>query len=456
MRFWSPVPSLPVASGRRQHLRDRRTNRHVESKLVLVRDGVRREIQVFASTALVRLQSQPKVLVCLEDVSGRKQLEAQLLQAQKMDAIGQLAGGIAHDFNNILAATLLHLQLLRQNQSLDPEMLASLGELEQGTQRAANLTRQLLLFSRREVMQIKRVDFNDVIRAMMKMLGRLLGEHIETTFAPSPQPVWLDADPGMLEQTVMNLCINARDAMPRGGRLKLGVRRLALKVEDLGQRAQARPGLFACFTATDTGCGMDEATLKRMFEPFFTTKPSGKGTGLGLATVHGIAAQHQGWVEVESVVGEGTTFRVFLPAAEAPAPPPIEASPAKSQGGTETILLVEDDNQMRRMVRLTLARQGYVILEATNGAEAIQIWERQGSNVDLLLTDMVMPGGFSGAELAARLRQSKPELKVLISSGYAAELSQQEGGLPEGISFLSKPYDPSALIKTVRGCLDEK
>ena len=201
---------------------------------------------------------------------------------------------------------------------------------------------------------------------------------------------------------------------------------------------------------------MDEATLKRMFEPFFTTKPSGKGTGLGLATVHGIAAQHQGWVEVESVVGEGTTFRVFLPAAEAPAPPPIEASPAKSQGGTETILLVEDDNQMRRMVRLTLARQGYVILEATNGAEAIQIWERQGSNVDLLLTDMVMPGGFSGAELAARLRQSKPELKVLISSGYAAELSQQEGGLPEGISFLSKPYDPSALIKTVRGCLDEK
>jgi signal transduction histidine kinase/ActR/RegA family two-component response regulator len=433
-----------------------RTNRHIEAHLHLARDGVRREIQVSASTALVRLQDQPKVLVCLEDITGRKQLEAQLLQAQKMDAIGQLAGGIAHDFNNILAATLLHLQLLRQNQSLGSEMSASLAELEQGTQRAADLTRQLLLFSRRQVMQTKRIDFNELISAMMNMLGRLLGEHIQTTFDRSPQPVWLDADPGMIEQTVLNLCINARDAMPRGGRLKLGVRRLILKIEDLGQRAHARPGLFACFAATDTGCGMDEATFKRMFEPFFTTKPLGKGTGLGLATVHGIAAQHHGWVEAESAVGQGTTFRVFLPAVEAPAPPPIDSGPAKSPGGTETILLVEDDDQMRRMVRLTLARRGYLILEATNGAEAIQVWERQASKVDLLLTDMVMPGGLSGAELAARLRLAKPDLKVLISSGYAADLSQQEGGLPDGISFLAKPYDPSALVKTVRECLDQK
>jgi len=431
------------------------TSRHVEAKLFLARAGLRREIEISASTALVRLRDEPKVLVCLEDITRRKRLEAQIMQSQKMEAVGQLAGGVAHDFNNILAATLLHLQLLRQDPNLDPELAAALGELEQGAQRAANLTRQLLLFSHRQVMQIKRVDLNEVIAGLMKMLHRLLGEHIDTSFSQNAEPVWLEADPGMLEQIVMNLCINARDAMPRGGQLKLSLQRQAFTAENAPLHAGTQPGPFVCLSVTDTGCGMDEPTLKRIFEPFFTTKPLGKGTGLGLPTVHGIAAQHHGWVEVESAVGRGTTFRVFLPAAEPPAAAKPQTAQPKLRGGAEAILLVEDDPQMRRMVRLTLRRFGYEILEAADGDEALQLWALHGPRVSLLFTDMIMPGGMSGLDLARRLRESKPDLKVLISSGYAPDLLQQEGGLPAGVTFLAKPYDPKSLAETVRERLDE-
>jgi len=344
---------------------------------------------------------------------------------------------------------------MRQDPNLDPELAAALGELEQGAQRAANLTRQLLLFSHRQVMQIKRVDLNEVIAGLMKMLHRLLGEHIDTSFSQNAEPVWLEADPGMLEQIVMNLCINARDAMPRGGQLKLSLQRQAFTAENAPLHAGTQPGPFVCLSVTDTGCGMDEPTLKRIFEPFFTTKPLGKGTGLGLPTVHGIAAQHHGWVEVESAVGRGTTFRVFLPAAEPPAAAKPQTAQPKLRGGAEAILLVEDDPQMRRMVRLTLRRFGYEILEAADGDEALQLWALHGPRVSLLFTDMIMPGGMSGLDLARRLRESKPDLKVLISSGYAPDLLQQEGGLPAGVTFLAKPYDPKSLAETVRERLDE-
>ena len=430
--------------------------RQVEAGIFLAQRGNRREIQVSASTALVRLQDQPKVLVCLEDITGRKQLEAQFLHAQKMEAVGQLAGGVAHDFNNIIAAALLHLQLLQQKQNLEPELAASLRELQQGTERAASLTRQLLLFSRRQVMQPKRLDFNEVIKGLLKMLKRLLGEDIDTVFSPGPEAAWVEADIGMLEQVVMNLCVNARDAMPRGGHLELGAQRLTLQAKDVRQRPEARPGQFACLTVSDTGCGMDETTLKRIFEPFFTTKEAGKGTGLGLATVHTIVQQHHGWVEVESVIGRGTTFRVFLPAAEPPEAAAPQAEQVRCRGGTETILLVEDDEQVRRMVRMTLRLFGYEVLEAASGVEAIRMWERHGAQVSLVFTDMVMPGGFSGLDLAKRLRQLKPGLKVLISSGYAADLIQQGGGLPAGMRFVAKPYDPKSLGSIVREFLDEK
>jgi two-component system, cell cycle sensor histidine kinase and response regulator CckA len=430
--------------------------RQIEAGMLLTRGGIRREIQVSASTALVQLQDQPRVLVCLEDITGRKQLEVQFLHAQKMEALGQLAGGVAHDFNNILAAALLHLQLLQQRQNLEPELAASLRELVEGTQRAASLTRQLLLFSRRQVMQPARLDFNQVVQGLLKMLRRLLGEDVHTVFSPGPEPVWVEADAGMLEQVVMNLCVNARDAMPGGGRIELRVQRLTLEAEAVRRHPEPQPGRFACLTVTDTGCGMDEATLARIFEPFFTTKGPGKGTGLGLATVHGIAKQHHGWVEAESTVGRGTTFRVFLPAAEPPAAAQLQADRVQYRGGTETLLLVEDDEQVRRMVRMTLRLFGYEILEASNGAAALQMWERYGARVDLVFTDMVMPGGFTGLDLAERLRQFKPGLKVLFSSGYAADLLLRGGVLPAGMRFLAKPYAPNSLARSVRECLDEK
>jgi PAS domain S-box-containing protein len=430
--------------------------RQVEAGLFLAKGGIRREIQVSASTAPVRLQDQSKVLICLEDITGRKQLQAQFLHAQKMEAVGQLAGGVAHDFNNIIAAALLHLQLLQERQNLEPELAASLRELQKGTQRAASLTRQLLLFSRREAMQTKRVDFNEVIKGLLKMLARLLGEDIDTAFSPGPEPVSVEADAGMLEQVVMNLCINARDAMPRGGHLDLRLQHMALGAEEVRHHPEARPGYFACLAVTDTGCGMDETTLKRIFEPFFTTKEAGKGTGLGLATVHGIVQQHRGWVEVESAVGRGTTFRVFLPAAQPPEAAQLQTGEVRCRSGTETILLVEDDEQVRRMVRMTLCLHGYEILEASDGLEAIRMWERHEVKVSLLYTDMVMPGGLTGLELGQRLQQSKPGLKVVISSGYSPDLVDREGRLPAGMRFLAKPFDPKSLGRMVREILDEK
>ena len=374
-----------------------------------------------------------------------------------MEAIGQLSGGIAHDFNNILVATLLHLNFLNQKQNLDPDMADSLRELEKGIQRAAGLTRQLLQFSSRHAMQSKREDFNEVVKGLMKMLGRLLGENIDMDFTPDSQPVWVEADAGRLEQLVMNLCVNARDAMPKGGVLKLGMQPVNLDAEGACRHPEARPGGFACLTVTDTGSGMDEATLRRIFQPFFTTKEPGKGTGLGLATVHEIVKQHHGWIEVESAVGRGTTFRVLLPTTGPPTAAQLQTPPTGGRpGGTETILLVEDEYPVRRLVGMALRRLGYEIIEASNASEATQLWESHGHRVSLVLTDLIMPGNVSGLELAKRLLPLKAGLKVVITSGYAADMIRQKGGLPAGVKFLTKPYDSNSLAMTVRECLDEK
>jgi len=452
----TPCHTCPLRLAVIQTFTTGQTIRHLETRMFLAQNGLRRELEVSASTALVRIEDEPKVLVCLEDLTSQRQLQAQFLQAQKMEAVGHLAGGVAHDFNNILAATLLHLQLLRQTQDLDPEIAKSLQELERGARRAASLTRQLLLFSRRQVMQTRLVDLNDIVDGLMRMLLRLLGEDIETSFSQSAGHLWVEADPGMLEQTVMNLCINARDAMARGGRLRLDANRLTVDAENLHLHPKGRTGPFACLTVTDEGCGMDELTLRRIFEPFFTTKEPGKGTGLGLATVQGIVTQHHGWLEVESALGQGTTFRVFLPAAEPPAMAPPEAVPSPAPGGTETILLVEDEDPMRRVAGLTLRRFGYEVLEAANGEEALQLWALHRARVSLLFTDMIMSGGLNGIELANRLRPSKPDLKVVVSSGYTPDVLRQEGGLPAGVTFLAKPYAIHSLAETVRECLDEK
>ena len=385
----------------------------------------------------------------------KAKLEAQFHQAQKMESVGQLAGGVAHDFNNILAATMMHLSFLQQNPSFDLETRESLSELMEATKRAAALTRQLLIFSRRSVLEIKVLNLNEVVTNLLKMLGRLIGEHISFRFDLAEDLPPVEADPGMIEQVLMNLAVNARDAMPKGGRLTISTEPVHVDAERVREGLQA-PGRFVCLSVADTGCGMDEATRRRLFEPFFTTKEPGKGTGLGLATVHGIVTQHQGWIEVETEAGKGTTFKVFFPATTkemTESPPAGEKADVR---GHETILLVEDEASLRQAVAQSLRLLGYRLIEATNGREAIQRWQEHGQEVDLLFSDMVMPEGLTGLDLAERLKGEKPGLKVLLSSGYNAEFAGQGRPAAAGITYLQKPYQVEVLSRTVRDCLDKK
>ena len=392
------------------------------------------------------------------DVSARKQgeaererLQAQLLQAQKMEAVGQLAGGVAHDFNNVLAAMLMHMGLMLQNPRLAPEFQPAIIELQRDAKRAASLTRQLLMYSRRSVMRMRIVDLREILDNMTAMLRRLLGEHIELVVEGGSQVNCVKADPGMIEQVVMNLCVNARDAMPKSGRLQIATVRVDVDESRARGNPEARPGSFVCLTVEDTGCGMDANTLKSIFEPFFTTKDVGKGTGLGLATVQGIVKQHLGWVEVASTVGQGSRFSVFLPLETERPPDPVSADkPLPAVRGSETILLVEDESIVRTVTTQFLRSQGYVVHPAANGREALRLWERLSDGIDLLLTDMVMPEGMTGLELAATLRESRPGLKVIVSSGYSTDLVDR--GRPEslGIVYVPKPCEPSVLLRELR------
>ena len=388
------------------------------------------------------------------DVTREMALEAQYRQAQKMEAIGQLAGGVAHDFNNILAAFMMHLGLLRERPELDAEMREDLTELEAGARRAASLTGQLLMFSRRSVMQAKPLDLNEVVENLLRMLRRLIGEQIRLQFHASPALPRTHADAGMLEQVVMNLSINARDAMPQGGCLTLSTSVLELSAAQAAHYADRRPGRFVRLSVADTGTGMNKATFNRLFEPFFTTKEVGKGTGLGLATVYGIAKQHQGWVE--SVLGQGSTFHVFLPASNESAAQAAPVSDAKPIcRGSETILLVEDEADVRTTITSFLRHYGYRVLGACNGPEALALWEKHRGAIDLLFTDMILPGGLTGLDLTAQLRKEKPGLKVVLSSGYSAALASAGNLAAHRITYLPKPAEPGPLAAAVRQCLDQ-
>ena len=390
------------------------------------------------------------------DVTERRRIEAQLRQAQKMEAVGQLAGGVAHDFNNILAAMMMRADLMQYDPALPPKARKSVEELLRETERAAALTRQLLLFSRRQAMTMCTLDLNDTVDRLLKMLRRLLGEHIELAFREGKGPLWVKADASMIDQVLTNLCVNARDAMPSGGRLIVSTKRELLDGRQASSNPNAHPGEFIALRVEDSGTGMDETTLRRMFEPFFTTKDVGKGTGLGLATVFGIVEQHHGWIDVSSTLGQGSTFSVFLPLSEAPATdaPVAKAAPAIS-GGTETILLVEDDSVLREVTALTLRSKGYTVIEAPNGVEATKAWRANRDSIRMLLTDMVMPEGISGLELAERLREDDPSLCIIIASGYSAELQRANARIPEGAATLPKPFSANALAQLVRELLDK-
>jgi CheY-like chemotaxis protein len=301
------------------------------------------------------------------------------------------------------------------------------------------------------------VQLNDVLEAMLKMLRRLLGEHVVIDFRPSPHLPAVTADRGMLEQVVLNLCVNARDAMVRGGILQITTETVTIAPGSPLENRDARPGRFLRLTVTDSGCGMDDATLSRIFEPFFTTKEVGKGTGLGLATVFGIVKQHQGWVHARSVVGKGSTFLVYFPVEARGVAVPDETSPEpEASGGTETILLVEDDARVRRITATALRNKGYRVLEAPTGPEALAEWEKCGKQPDLLFSDMVMPAGMSGLELAERLRAQKPDLRVVLFSGYTADLLDIQGQRIKDFVYLAKPCSSLVLTRTVRECLDSR
>jgi len=437
----------------RRRFRDRLTEKQTERRLSLFNGRV---VTFEDTTSFVELRGQdPLLLGLFRDVTAQKRLEDQLRQAQKMEAIGQLAGGVAHDFNNILTVIHGHASLLGAGGNLSPASSRSSQQIIQAAERAAGLTRQLLTFSRRQVMQPRRLDMNEVVNNMTKMLARILGEDINLQLNYFPQPALVQADAGMMEQVLLNLSVNSRDAMPNGGQLSLRIAVLDLDACHLAHHPDARPGRFVCLSAMDTGCGIPQENLRRIFEPFFTTKEVGKGTGLGLATVYGIVKQHQGWIEVETSVGKGTTFKVFLPCCNEVSGTVAEpaAQPAV-RGGTETILVVEDETPVRELVCNLLEAHGYKILQAESGVKALEVWSQSKDRVDLVLTDLVMPDRMNGRELAERLWSERPKLKVIFTSGYSADVVGKDFVLRGGLNYLQKPYHPQQLAVTVRDCLD--
>lgn len=421
---------------------------------VLEKSGATRSTLLSGETFV--LGADTYVILIWQDLSERLRLEAQLRQSQKMEAVGQLAAGVAHDFNNILTVIQGHASLSMMSDSIDQRTQESLEQISIAAERAAALTRQLLAFSRKQIMQLRGLGLNDAINGLLSMLNRLIGEHIplKTTFGQDLPPI--HADHGSIEQVIMNLVVNARDAMPEGGKLNIITTEKVITASDCRANQEAILGKFVCLSVSDTGCGMDETTRSRIFEPFFTTKEVGKGTGMGLATVYGIIQQHNGWIEVVSEVGKGSTFHVYLPTS-AVAEQPVIVKPSPSTvlpRGRETILIVEDEENLRLLVDTILSEQGYKTICAENGVEALKIWAEKQNQIDLLLTDIVMPEAISGLQLAERMLKTRPELKVIYTSGYSIDLIAKGYALRDGQNFLPKPYPPAKLANAVRSCLD--
>jgi len=400
-----------------------------------------------ATGAITRIQG------ALQDIDDRKKLQEQLRQAQKMEAVGQLAGGVAHDFNNLLSVILSYTDFLIEDVGPDATVRDDLEQIRRAGQRASALTRQLLAFSRQQVLAPRVLDVTQVVGAMQALLHRLLGEDIQLSVVTARDLGKIYADPSQVEQIVMNLAVNARDAMPRGGRLVIELSNVELGAAHAADHEVA-PGSYVLLAVSDTGTGMDVATCQRVFEPFFTTKDKAKGTGLGLSTVFGIVAQSQGHVTVDSEVGRGSTFRVYLPRTDKPLEPAPPVAEPVTLCGSETILVVEDEEQVRTMTRAILRRHGYNVLEAANGGEAFMICEQYPRPIHLLVSDVVMPR-MNGRELAARLTAMRPDLRVLYVSGYTEDAFPQHGLPDDGSEFLSKPITPDTLLHKLREILDQ-
>jgi two-component system cell cycle sensor histidine kinase/response regulator CckA len=426
----------------------------VRDQKVNLRDRPGALHEMLVSLSAVCLGGQPHALLLAQDVSEQSLLERQLRQAQKMEAIGQLAAGIAHDFNNVLTVVQGHAGLIKL--TLDPgsPQKRSLEQITGAADRAATLIRQLLMFSRKQVMQFRHLDLNDILRNEIKMLERLMGEDVHIAFRPQNPIPAIHADSNMMEQIAMNLAVNARDSMPNGGQLSITTSLRAIHRAATPMDPEDREGNYVCLTFSDTGTGMDTQILNRIFEPFFTTKPVGKGTGLGLSTVFGIVRQHHGWLEVESKPEHGTTFRVYFPASLEAAEKTETVVDTALRSGRETVLVAEDEEDLRQLVVEVLRIQGYTVLEASSGRDAIEVWEHANRPIDLLLTDRVMPGGIMGSELADRLWMRCPGLKVIYTSGYSPGMAGKDASLLQLPNFLPKPYSIGKLAQFVRECLD--
>jgi signal transduction histidine kinase len=394
-----------------------------------------------------------RVYVSIVDITARKALEEQLRRSQKMEAVGHLAGGIAHDFNNLLTVIQGNAALLQMREGTPEQRAEALADIAHATDRAAALTRQLLTVSKRQELQPRTLDLNEVVTGLARMLQRVVGEDVRMQINLHPRRLVTRADAGMLDQVLMNLVLNARDAMPEGGQLIIETSEAKITTGDLRQFPDARPGRHVSLRVTDTGCGISQENLTHIFEPFFTTKEHGKGTGLGLATVFGIVKQHRGALTVTSNVGHGTTFVILLPANEGDVVS-ITKNAAEPRGGTESILLIEDEESVRRLVQHLLEVHGYRVQVASTGAEALHRMEHRLDDFDLVITDIVMPGGVSGWILADRLRRVRPRLKVIYMSGYMGDIANRNVSLIDGVNFLQKPFGRIPLLECVRACLD--
>ena len=415
-----------------------------------------------AEEALRRANDELEHQVAVRTEALRRTQE-QLAHGQKMEAVGRLAGGVAHDFNNLLSVVLSYTELALEELSANDPLRADIEEIAAAGRRANELTRQLLAFSRQQALETKAVSLNEVVTGMDRMMRRIVGADISVTFLPAPDLPRVKADPGQLEQVIMNLIVNARDAMPTGGKLTIETNEVHLDESHAAQRHDVQPGPYVLLAVSDTGMGIGKEMQSRIFEPFFTTKEVGKGTGLGLATVFGIVRQSGGHVSVYSEVGEGTVFKLYFPrvddaSLEAGAPP--DSTPGNdlfgtsgTRRGSETILLVEDEEAVRIVVRDVLRRHGYRVLEAPNGGEALLICEQHGAEIHLLLTDLILPH-MNGRQLAERVAPLRPAMKVLFMSGYTGESVLQHGILDSGASFLQKPITPDLLTRKVRAVLD--
>ena len=402
------------------------------------------------------IPSARRIHCYIKDVTEEKSLQVQLRQSQKMDSLGHLAAGVAHDFNNMLTVIQGHSSMLISRLHREVELQESAQCVHFAAERAAALTKQLLVFGRKSVFQPKLLNLGDCVGQLAQMLQRLLGEHIELHFSPTEDLPLVRGDVGLIEQVVMNLAVNSRDAMPKGGQLTIELHKVGIDSDYLQHNPDGRLGDFIRLRVSDSGCGMSPDTLNHIFEPFYTTKDVGKGTGLGLATVFGVVKQHEGWIEVNSAPGQGTTFTIYFPATDV-----VRTSGHREpqstedvRGGKETILLVEDESTLREMAAMILQQSGYTVTCAANGVEALSLWKLNQDRIDLVVTDMVMPEGLTGLELADRLFEDRAGLKMLFTSGYSMEDIGAELVRHPNTRFLEKPYTSQSLARAVREILD--